>query len=170
MRGYLANATMRERKRRTTETAEVAKLQLTSLIDIFTVLLLFLLKSLVVGGAVVTPFPGVKLPPSSATASFKEAPVVVIAPQQVVVDNVAVCKTEDVANAGELKIDALEGALAELRGKSDALAGREGSDRKFEGRLIVQADESIPFHVLQKVMYTSQTVGFYDITLAVIQK
>ena len=52
---------------------------------------------------------------------------------------------------------------------TDALA-QKSSARRFEGRLIVQADESIPFHVLQKVMYTSQTVGFYDITLAVIQK
>ena len=54
--------------------------------------------------------------------------------------------------------------------RSETLARREGSDRKFEGRMILQADEAIPFHVLQKVMYTSQTVGFYDITLAVIAK
>jgi biopolymer transport protein ExbD len=169
MRGYLRNASLRERKRHAVEHAEVAKLQLTSLIDIFTVLLLFLLKSIVVGGTSVTPFPGVTLPSSSATAAFKESPVVVVAPEQVVVDNAAVCKTADVAAANELRIPALEAALAELRGKSDALA-LKSSARKFEGRLIVQADESIPFHVLQKVMYTSQTVGFYDITLAVIQK
>ena len=169
MRGYLSKTTMRDRKRRATEGHEVAKLQLTSLIDIFVVLLLFLLKSLVVGGAVVTPFPGVTLPGSSATDSFKESPVLVVAPEQVVVDNVAVCKTADVAAANELRIPEIESALAELRGKSDALA-QKSSARKFEGRLILQADESIPFHVLQKVMYTSQTVGFYDITLAVIQK
>ncbi len=170
MRGYLAHSALRERKRHTVEHAEVAKLQLTSLIDIFVVLLLFLLKSLVVGGAVVTPFPGVTLPPSSATASFKESPVVVIANQQVIVDGQRVCATEDVVNATELGVPAIEGALAEVRQKSETLAGRAGSDRKFEGRMILQADESIPFHVLQKVMYTSQTVGFYDITLAVVQK
>ena len=63
----------RERRRRSSESPVIARLQLTSLIDIFTVLLLFLLKSLVVGGAVVSPFPGVALPPSSSTASFKES-------------------------------------------------------------------------------------------------
>ena len=61
MRGYLVGTAIRERKRRGSEQAAVARLQLTSLIDIFTVLLLFLLKSLVVGGAVVSPFPGVTL-------------------------------------------------------------------------------------------------------------
>ena len=57
-----------------------------------------------------------------------------------------------------------------MRQKSESLAQRDGSDRKFEGRMILQADEAIPFHVLQKVMFTSQTVGFYDISLAMIQK
>ena len=170
MRGYLAKTAIRERRRQAAGEAVVAKLQLTSLIDIFTVLLLFLLKSLVVGGAVVTPFPGVKLPPSSATSSFKEAPVVVVANDQVVVDGERVCKTEDVLNADQLQVPALESALAAVRQKSESLSQREGSERKFEGRMILQADESIPFHVLQKVMYTSQTVGFYDITLAVISK
>jgi biopolymer transport protein ExbD len=170
MRGFLVGTAVRERKRRSSEQAVVARLQLTSLIDIFTVLLLFLLKSLVVGGAVVSPFPGVALPPSSSTASFKESPVVVVTRSQVVVDGAAVCPTEDIVQSNELKVTALEQALGAVRQKTEALAERAGSSRKFEGKLILQADETIPFHVLQKVMYTSQTVGFYDITLAVIQK
>ena len=42
------------------------RLRLTSMMDILTVLLLFLLKSFVVEGEVVTPVPGVELPSSSA--------------------------------------------------------------------------------------------------------
>jgi biopolymer transport protein ExbD len=170
VRGYLPLTAGLTRKRRVSEAPVLARLQLTSLIDIFTVLLLFLLKSLVVGGAAVTPFPGVSLPPSSSTAAFKESPVVVVTKEQVVVDGAAVCPTADIVNAQELKVDALEQALAAVRQKTESLAQQAGSSRKFEGRLILQADETIPFHVLQKVMYTSQTVGFYDITLAVIQK
>ena len=170
MRGYLATTARRERKRRSTEGPVLARLQLTSLIDIFTVLLLFLLKSLVVGGAVVSPFPGVSLPPSSSTAAFKESPVVVVTKSQVVVDGESVCPTDQVVQSTELQVPALEQALAAVRQKSIALAEHAGSTSKFEGKMILQADETIPFHVLQKVMYTSQTVGFYDITLAVIQK
>jgi biopolymer transport protein ExbD len=95
---------------------------------------------------------------------------VVVARNQIVVDGAAVCATADVAQATDLKVPALETALAAVRQKTETLAERAGSSRKFEGRLILQADETIPFHVLQKVMYTSQTVGFYDITLAVLQK
>jgi biopolymer transport protein ExbD len=157
------------RRRRSSEEAIAARLQLTSLIDIFTVLLLFLLKSLVVGGAVVTPFPGFTLPPSSSTASFKEAPVLVVTRTDVVVDGVSACATSDVEGSDRLKIAPVEAALTELRAHSERLAARS-ANRRFEGKLIVQADETIPFHVLQKIMYTSQTVGFYDITLAVIQK
>ena len=170
MRGYLPTTMALARKRRSTEGPVLARLQLTSLIDIFTVLLLFLLKSVVVGGTVVSPFPGVTLPPSSSTAAFKESPVVVVTKSQVVVDGAAVCPTSDVAQSTDLKVAALETALAAVRQKTELLAQQAGSARKFEGRLILQADETIPFHVLQKVMYTSQTVGFYDITLAVIQK
>jgi len=170
MRGYLPMTMALARKRRSNDGPVLARLQLTSLIDIFTVLLLFLLKSIVVGGAAVTPFPGVTLPPSSSTAAFKESPVVVVSRSQVVVDGAAVCATGDVADAVDLKVPALEQALAAVRQKTESLAQQAGSSRKFEGRLILQADETIPFQVLQKVMYTSQTVGFYDITLAVIQK
>jgi biopolymer transport protein ExbD len=169
MRGYLAHTAAMARKRHATEGAVVARLQLTSLIDIFTVLLLFLLKSVVVGGAVVTPFPGVQLPASSSTASFKESPVLVITSNEVVVDNHAVVDTRQVAASDRLLVPELEQSLEALRGKSDVLA-EKSTQRKFEGRLIIQADETIPFQVLQKIMYTSQTVGFYDITLAVIQK
>src|SRR5689334_11337332 len=161
MRGYLPMTSAITRRRRAGEEPVLARLQLTSLIDIFTVLLLFLLKSVVVGGTVVTPYPGVKLPPSSAIAPFKESPVVVVARNQIVVDGAAVCPTDRVAQATDLKVPELEAALAAVRQKTETLAERAGSSRKFEGRLILQADESIPFHVLQKVMYTSQTVGFY---------
>ena len=60
--------------------------------------------------------------------------------------------------------------VGRLLGEFLAAAVLLSSNLKFEGKLILQADETIPFHVLQKIMYTSQTVGFYDITLAVIQK
>ena len=169
MRGHLPHTAALARRRKSGEEAVVARLQLTSLIDIFTVLLLFLLKSLVVGGSVVTPFPGIDLPPSTASGSFRESPVLVVTRDQVVVDGAAACATADVADSRTLKIDAVEVALAELRAHSDRLAEKSAA-RRFEGKLIVQADETIPFHVLQKIMYTSQTVGFYDITLAVIQK
>lgn len=169
MRGYLPHTAAMARRRRAGEEVVVARLQLTSLIDIFTVLLLFLLKSLVVGGSVVTPFPGIDLPNSTASGSFKEAPVLVVTTEQVVVDGATACATAEVESSPRLRIDAIEAALGVLRSRSDRLAERSGSTR-FEGKLIVQADESIPFHVLQKIMYTSQTVGFYDITLAVIQK
>ena len=93
-----------------------------------------------------------------------------MAKNQIVVDGEAVCPTDEVTQSAELKVAALEQALAVVRQKTETLAERAGSSRRFEGKLILQADETIPFHVLQKVMYTSQTVGFYDITLAVIQK
>jgi len=157
------------RRRRAGEEAVVARLSLTSLIDIFTVLLLFLLQSVVVGGAVVTPFPGVSLPRSSSVAPFRESPVLVVTRELVVVDGVSACATSDVEGSSRLKIEPVEAALIELRAHSDRLA-EKSANRKFEGKLIVQADETIPFHVLQKIMYTSQTVGFYDITLAVLQK
>jgi biopolymer transport protein ExbD len=170
MRGYLTQTAMRARARRSNEQAVVARLQLTSLIDIFTVLLLFLLQNLVVGGAAVSPFPGVTLPPSTSDATFKESPVVVVTPERVIVDGVEVCSTEEVRASESLELPTLASAMGEVRQKSESLASRSGSAVKFEGRMILQADEAVPFHVLQKVMYNSQTAGFYDITLAVVKK
>ncbi|MCK4774074.1 MAG: biopolymer transporter ExbD, partial [Candidatus Krumholzibacteria bacterium] len=53
-------------------------LRLTSMMDILTVLLLFLLKSFVVEGEVMTPIPGVDLPESSSDTTPRAAVVIAI--------------------------------------------------------------------------------------------
>ena len=61
-------------------------LRLTSMMDILTVLLLFLLKSFVVEGEVITPAPGVELPESTSDTTPRASVVVAIFDSTVMLD------------------------------------------------------------------------------------
>ena len=76
---------LRRGRRRRRPTAP-GSLKLTSMMDILTVLLLFLLKSFVVEGEVITPAPGVSLPESTSDTSPESSVVVAILDDRIMLD------------------------------------------------------------------------------------
>jgi biopolymer transport protein ExbD len=138
------------------------------MMDILTVLLLFLLKSFVVEGEVITPVPGVDLPESSSKTSPHASVVIAIFDDTVMMDGEAVVTISDAVAAGDLVIEPLAARLDEAREKAEAIARRRGGDERFEGKVAIQGDQDIKFEILQQVMYTCSVTGFEDISLAVI--
>ncbi len=76
----------RRRRKKSSHGRQPSPLPLTSMMDILTVLLLFLLKSFVVEGEVITPVPGVDLPESSSEAKPRASVVVAIFDHTVMLD------------------------------------------------------------------------------------
>jgi len=134
------------------------QLRLTSMMDILTVLLLFLLKSFVVDGEVITPVPGVDLPESSSDQS----------PQSAL--GVAGCDVARVSEAnaqGGLLIGPLGEVLREIRAQEQDLSRRRGTPEE-PGRIAIQGDQAIEFEILERIMHTCNQSGYGDISLAVI--
>ena len=159
----------RKRARRIKIRSVHTPLRLTSMMDILTVLLLFLLKSFVVEGEVITPVPGVNLPESSSEATPQASVVVAIFGDNVMMNGEVVASvTEAVAN-DDLFIESLAGRLDEAREKAIAIARQRGGDEElFVGKVAIQGDRDIDFAILQRVMYTCTMSGYEDIALAVI--
>jgi biopolymer transport protein ExbD len=137
-------------------------LKMTALMDIFSTLLLFLLKSFVAEGQASTVTPGVTLPSSVAQAEAHDAPVIAVTSEFIALDGNLILTSDKALNSADLELPKLYDALVTLR---ETIQPPEGE----VARVVIQGDRGIEFRLLQRVMYTSQLAGWPDVSLAVLQ-
>ncbi|MBN2011577.1 biopolymer transporter ExbD [candidate division KSB1 bacterium] len=157
--GFMA----RRQKRRE---PEQASLKLTSMIDMFTILLVFLLKSFSASGDIMTVSPDLKLPDSTAKKDPIAASVIAVTEEWILLDGKRVATLEEVYADPSLRIPNLAAALRDLRAVSEGV-GELSTDMGFTGKISIQGDKEIPYKVLRKVMATCGQVGYNDMMLAV---
>lgn len=160
---------MRRRRRKQRGAKPTGKLRITSMMDILTVLLLFLLKSFVADGENMTPAPGVELPKSTSTESTEASLVVAISENDLTIGGEPVAQVAQLIASDRMLIDELASRLDAAREKREHIAAAKGETVEEVGQVTIQGDREIPFEVLQKVMFTCQQSGYGNISLAVIQ-
>jgi biopolymer transport protein ExbD len=143
---------------------------LISMMDILTVLLLFLLKSYVSGGEIMVPPAGVRLPASTADQSPQSSVVVAIDGDEILVGDDHVVSLADAERTEGLEIGPLAERLQQVRRQQDEIARLRGATPSQDRVVTIQGDRDIEFRVLQKVMYTINQSGYENIALAVLQK
>jgi len=139
-------------------------MNLVALIDIFTILIFFLMSS--TGIEVLTNARAVKLPISSAEKAPRQTIVVAVSDTDIVVDGRKVAST---AEANAQQGDEIPGLKTEL----DLLSSRQviGADKDAATKAItIMGDKNIPYSLLRKVMYTSARANFSEIVFAVQRK
>lgn len=149
-------------------------LQITSMIDMFTIILVFLLKSYASSAVDVTPSADLHLPASTATESPNEALKLVVSKFGIFVDDKKVVTfvnndiPREVVDARDTKfIKPLFEALNQQALKSKNIA-KQNESVNFEGKVILQADQSLSYQLLRKVMYTATIAGYSDFKFAVV--
>lgn len=165
---------MRRRKRRTAGLMERftsdGGLTLTSMMDILTTLLFFVLKSYISGAEVTSPPPGVTLPRSVVDTDMRTSVVVAIDRDAILLGGERVALVSEAVASGDLMIASLAERLTEARAQMDELDRRKGKQPAATHLATIQGDSEIEFRLLQKVMYTLDRSGFPDIALAVLKK
>jgi biopolymer transport protein TolR len=139
-------------------------MNLVALIDIFTILIFFLMSS--TGIEVLTNARAVKLPLSTAEKAPRQTIVVAVSDTDIVVDG---RKVASVAEANAIQGDLIPGLKAEL----DLLASRQvvGADKDGSSKAVtIMGDKALPYSLLRKVMYTSARANFTEIAFAVQRK
>jgi biopolymer transport protein ExbD len=137
-------------------------MNLVSLIDVFTILIFFLLSNSGGVEALATP-KAVKLPESVSTQEPKDTVVVVVSATDIVVNGRKVAAVADV-------IDQATDVVAPLKTELDALASREvirQENAEKARRLTILGDKEIPYRLLRKIMATSAVANFGDVSFAV---
>lgn len=145
---------------------KVTGLNLTSLMDVFTILVFFLLANSSSSEVLTTP-KQIKLPDSVVEAKPRETVVVMVGPEKVLVQGDAVIDTAELLATEKETIPAITGRLAELERNIIGINTRTAVESK---EITLLADKTIPFRVLKKVMSTCTRSGYGRISLAVIQK
>jgi biopolymer transport protein ExbD len=145
--------------------AGVPKMNLTSLMDVFTILVFFLLVNSGQSEILDTPRE-VTLPESSIESKPKETVVVFVSAEGVVVQGEHVISMEDLL-ATQGSIEPISARLATLQG---AVIGRSTRVVAASQEVTVLADKSIPFDVIRRVLSTCTGQGYTNISLAVTQK
>jgi biopolymer transport protein TolR len=140
-------------------------LNLVALIDIFTILLFFLL-SAASGIEILSAPKGVKLPQSTAEAAPRETVVVVISPEDILVEGRRVATVaQAMGTPGDL--------IAPLKAELDGIASRQviRTENAAQGRMLtIMGDKDIPYALLRKVMATAARANFADVSFAVTRK
>lgn len=145
---------------------KVTSLNLTSLMDVFTILVFFLLFHSS-GSEVLEAPKQIKLPDSVVEARPRETVVILVTSENVLVQGVAVISTVEL-------LDAKVGNVAQITQRLDQLErniiGISTKTVVASKEVTILADKTIPFRVLKTIMSTCTLSGYGRISLAVTRK
>lgn len=153
--------------RRTRNKRAMPKLNLTSLMDVFTVLVFFLIFNSSATVETLQQPKQIKLPESMVDQKPRETVVIYVGKEDVLMQGVLVARVSEIEAAGDVEIGPISVRLAEL---SESVIGLSTQAIAESQEVTVLADKSVPFHVLKKIMATCTAQGYTRVSLAVVQK
>jgi biopolymer transport protein ExbD len=139
---------------------------LTSLMDIFIVMVIYLLMNQAIGVDVAPPR-AIKLPDSVVDTLPRQTVVMTVSNKDVVVQGQRVATFAEVLVSKEDYIEAVGKRLLKIR---ESYIGINEESVANSTEVTIMADRSVPFKVLKKLMSTSSSVGYSKISLAVNNK
>ena len=135
--------------------------QITSLVDVMTLLLIFLIMNFSVDSDVVSPPPNVELPLSSSDKPAQPRCAVTITKQEIIADDRVVANTADVEMSDTLIIAPLYAALKSML--PICMVDSVGS-------VVILCDRDVNFAVVKRVMSTSSRAGITDFSVLVLRE
>jgi len=145
---------------------KITKMNLTSLMDVFTILVFFLLVNS--GSVEVMEAPKtVTLPESRVEAKPRETVVIFVSADEVIVQGKAVAVVAGILDEDPAAMDPIASRLAELK---ENIIGPNTKAVAGSQEVTILADRSVPFIVVKRIMSICTGEGYENVSLAVIQK
>ncbi|MDR0305541.1 MAG: biopolymer transporter ExbD [Chitinispirillales bacterium] len=135
--------------------------QITSLVDVMTILLFFLIKSFSVDSTVVTPPPNVELPLSTSEKGAQSRCAVTITKEEIIADDRVVANVADIERSDSLIIEPLHALMKHIL--PQCMVEESGS-------IVIVCDKDVNFAVVKKVMSTCSRAGISDFSILVIRE
>lgn len=146
--------------------SKIGQMNLTSLMDVFTILVFFLLVNS--GSVEVMEAPKtMTLPESLVESKPRETVVIFVSQDEILVQGKVVALVADVLDDGLPTIENVTLRLAELK---ENVLGPSTSAVAATQEVTILADKLVPFAVIKKIMSTCTGGGYENVSLAVIQK
>lgn len=144
----------------------VPKMNLTSLMDVFTILVFFLLVNSATPEVLETP-KQITLPASVVEDKPRETVVIFISQKDITVQGESVISIRDVIASNTTEIAPIGARLGEL---IDSVIGLSTQAIAQSQEVTILSDRRVPFSVIKRVMSTCTNEGYSRISLAVLQK
>ncbi len=170
------------RRRSSNRRNPVAVLSLTAMVDMFTVLLVFLLQNYKEQNVYLKFYKDVALPEASQIKELAPSHVITISKTEIRLDEMAVATYQEVAaNPGPMinkLYQPLSKMIAEEMQPQKSFRGsirdlvRGGNSQQVDkkaGKITIQADKGLDFGTVKKVMYTITEAGGIEMNFAVIR-
>lgn len=168
-------------------------LQLTSMMDVLVIIVVFLLKSYSTTINSFSTVPGLELPFSQSEDVPPDSLQVIITPEAVTFENERILEfVVTAASAGSTdstyqfqnsdldeggrRVVPLFNALMKARDRSELLRAKsaardeQGNPLPFEGILAIQADKRITYDTIRKIMYTAAAAGYRVFRFLAVRK
>jgi biopolymer transport protein ExbD len=145
---------------------KITKMNLTSLMDVFTILVFFLLVNS--GSVEILEAPkNMTLPEARAEEKPRETVVIFVSPEDVLVQGKVVARVADILDGQSDMVEPITSRLAEIR---DNIVGPSTLAVAGSQEVTILADKSVPFIVIRKIMSACTGEGYENVSLAVIHK
>lgn len=144
-----------------------ASLNMVSLMDIFTILVFFLL----VSSSTVNDLPNskeIKLPESIAEKLPKESVVILVSSKDIVVQGRKIAEVDAVNRANLPEIFSLKQELEKISKRQIVATTPDG--KPIPREVTIMGDKEIPYELLKKIMFTCTRANYTNISLAVLRK
>lgn len=145
-----------------------ADLLVTPLVDMFVIIVLFLIANFSATGEILNMSKDIQLPSAANVEEMQLAPVVLVSSEQVSVDGTIIGRVSDLVAEDYLNIPNLEEKLREMKRRNEDLLEKANNGEKFKGQLNIQAHKEVTFKIIKKVMFTAATAGFENINFATL--
>jgi biopolymer transport protein ExbD len=165
--------------------ALVAALSLTAMVDMFTVLVVFLLQNYKTTGEIIILNKDIELPKAAETRELKPSNIVLISQKAILIDKTEVADFMEVKEQKSWMINNLyttmqalfqvreRQARADLQNTVNTVVSNIRNNPDYEPedvrKVTLQADKNIDFLTIKKVMYTLTEAGATEINFAVIK-
>ena len=141
-------------------------MNLTSLMDVFTILVFFLLVNSS-ASEILEPPKKITLPDSIVETKPKETVVILVSDETVMVQGEIVVTVADIINSKQDAILEISNKLEEVKKSVIGISTKTIAESK---EVTILSHKTVPFKVLRKVMSSCTFAGYEKISLAVIQK
>lgn len=147
-----------------------AGLYLTSMVDMFAILAIFLLQSFSSEGELIILPQGLELPKAQNVGTLEYAPSLVIAQDKILFEGTEVAKTQDVINQPDWVVPALQDALKNFvppKGREPKVDPNADPSKPPVLKINISADRRLQFHIIRKIIYNAGYAGYPDFRFAV---
>jgi biopolymer transport protein ExbD len=166
---------IRSFSRKLAEPETIKDLNITPMMDMMTIILVFLLKSFTGTTSLITLDQNLQVPPSTALLRAKEAVPLTITKRVILIEGDAVAPVNNGKVDASLKPDGENGyKIGPITDTLTKIANRERkvaelTGQKFEGELMVVADKGTPYRLLTEVLYSCGQAGYANYRLLVLK-